>query len=181
MQVSVEEIGSKGLELEHTYTLDELPVLAQLLEDGSIEDISPVVSHVSLHKIAQMIEVSGTAEVTVRMHCSRCLVEQPYDLKIDFHHCYVEELPQVVDEGGDEVELSAEEMGLELFDGENIDLSDEIQQQIVLALPAQPLCSRECKGLCSSCGVNLNTGTCTCNNNNISMHFAALRDFKVEK
>jgi uncharacterized protein len=72
-------------------------------------------------------------------------------------------------------------MGLELFDGEIIDLQDEIQQQIVLALPPRPLCSEKCKGLCSVCGANLNIETCRCTDNNISMHFAPLRDFKVEK
>jgi|AntRauTorckE6833_2_1112554.scaffolds.fasta_scaffold04747_3 uncharacterized protein len=181
MQVSVEEIGAQGLELNYTYSLEDLPVLAQLINDGIVDEISPIACHVGLHKLAQIIEVSGTAEVTVLMQCSRCLEVQSFDLKIDFRQSYVEQLPQVTDEGGDEVELSAEQMGLELYDGEFIDLRDEIQQQIVLALPVRPLCKKECKGLCSACGANLNTGECNCSNGNISMHFAALRDFKVEK
>lgn len=181
MQVSVDEIGSKGLELDHTYTPEDLPVLKQLQEDGTIKGFTPVECHVRLHKMAQIIEVSGSAEVTVTMQCSRCLEEQQVDLKVDFHQSYVEQLPQVTEEDGGEVELSAEQMGLELFDGETIDLLDEIQQQIVLALPARPLCTKGCKGLCSECGANLNTGDCHCNDGNISMHFAALRDFKVEK
>lgn len=181
MRVSVNEIGAQGLELEHVYSLEELPVLAQLCEDGTIEILSPVSCRVQLHKVAQMIDVSGSAEVQVRMPCSRCLEGQLFDLNIDFHQSYVEELPQVNDEDGKEVEISAEEMGLELFDGETIDLNDEIQQQIVLAIPLRPLCSEQCKGLCATCGANLNTGECGCGGDNISMHFAALRDFKVEK
>jgi len=180
MQVRVDEIGGEGLELDYSYSPEDLPVLAQLQKDETVGVITPVVCHVRLHKVAQMVEVSGSAEVTVRMQCSRCLVEQPFDLKVDFHHSYVEQLPQVTDEDGDEIELSAEQMGLELFDGESIDLRDEIQQQIVLALPVRPLCTEGCKGLCSVCGANLNKDKCSCSDGNISMHFAALRDFKVE-
>ncbi|MFO7830599.1 MAG: DUF177 domain-containing protein [Desulfuromonadaceae bacterium] len=181
MQVSVDEIGSQGLELSHTYSPGELPVLEQLQSDGVVKEITPVVSHVRIHKITQIIEVAGSAEVTMNMQCSRCLEEQQFDIKIDFSQSYVDQLPQVTDEDGGEVELSAEQMGLELFDGETIDLRDEIQQQIVLALPIRPLCSDKCKGLCSRCGANLNNDECSCDNGNISMHFAALRDFKVEK
>jgi uncharacterized protein len=181
MQVSVEEIGAQGLELDYTYSLEDLPILAQLQEDGTAKWVTPVACHVRVHKVAQIIEVSGSTEVTVRMQCSRCLGEQPFELNVDFHQSFVEQLPQVTDDEEGEIELSAEEMGLELFDGESIDLRDEIQQQIVLALPIRPLCAEECKGLCSVCGANLNTSECSCHGGNISMHFAALRDFKVEK
>ncbi|MDY0291691.1 MAG: DUF177 domain-containing protein [Desulfuromonadaceae bacterium] len=181
MQVSVDEIGATGLDLDFTYSPEDLPVLAQLQEDATIVETTPVVCHVHLHKIAQIVEVDGDAKVTVQMQCSRCLEEQHIELKVSFHQSYVEELPQVKDEDGGELELSAEQMGLELFDGKQIDLRDEIQQQIVLALPIRPLCSEKCKGLCSECGVNLNVDRCSCRNGNISMHFATLRDFKVEK
>jgi uncharacterized protein len=181
MQVHVDEIGTQGLELECVYTPDDLPVLAQLKKDGIIVDLSAVKCHAQMHKMAQIVSVDGSAETVIRMQCSRCLEEHQLDIRVEFHQDYVEQLPQVVDEDGGELELSAEQMGLELFDGEIIDLQDEIQQQIVLALPPRPLCSEKCKGLCSVCGANLNIETCRCTDNNISMHFAALRDFKVEK
>ncbi|MCA1795965.1 MAG: DUF177 domain-containing protein [Desulfuromonadaceae bacterium] len=177
----MDEIRGEGLVLDNTYSPEDLPVLAQLQNEGVVKEFSPVACHVRLHKVAQLIEVNGSAEVTVRMECSRCLEEHWDEIKVEFHQSYVEQLPEVKDEDGSEVELSAEQMGLEIFDGEAIDLCDEIQQQIVLALPQRPLCSKKCKGLCSACGANLNTGECSCSDGNISIHFAALRDFKVEK
>ena len=181
MQVNVEEIPDHGLSLEFSRGFDEFPVLAQLQQKGTITAVAPVVCRVQLQRIARMIHVSGTAEVRVYMPCSRCLEEQEYLLQVDFNQTYAEELPAVVDEDGSEVELSAEQMGLDLYDGEVIDLSDEIQQQIVMAIPEHPLCATECKGLCSGCGCNLNQEQCECHSGKISMHFAALRDFKVEK
>ena len=41
--------------------------------------------------------------------------------------------------------------------------SDEmLKQDILLAMPSRFKCSENCKGLCSGCGVNLNTEKCRC-------------------
>ena len=44
----------------------------------------------------------------------------------------------------------------------SIDVSEELRQALVLAAPAKPLCRPDCKGLCPSCGRNLNEGPCGC-------------------
>ena len=43
-----------------------------------------------------------------------------------------------------------------------LDLTEEIREAIILALPGYPVCLETCRGLCMACGANLNTGTCTC-------------------
>ena len=43
---------------------------------------------------------------------------------------------------------------------ETVDITDDVRQEIILAYPMVPICRSDCKGLCSSCGQNLNTGTC---------------------
>ena len=45
---------------------------------------------------------------------------------------------------------------------EFVDLTDDIREAIILALPANPLCRSDCKGLCHACGANLNEGACMC-------------------
>jgi len=186
MRVKVEEIGAAGLNLDFSYTLDDLPVLAEMqgTEDqksGGLKFVTPVECKVRLSKIAQLIELSCSVRVTVALQCSRCLQDLSVELPVEFKQTYAKELPDVVDETDGEVEITAEDMGLTLFDGETIDLRDEIQQQIVLAVPTHPLCADKCKGLCLTCGANLNKGVCNCSTGNISMHFASLRDFKVDK
>jgi uncharacterized protein len=37
-----------------------------------------------------------------------------------------------------------------------------IEEQVLLALPTRPLCREDCRGLCSGCGVNLNSEECAC-------------------
>ena len=49
------------------------------------------------------------------------------------------------------------------YDDEIVDLDPVINDRVVLASPSQVLCRKDCKGLCSKCGKNLNEGECNCN------------------
>lgn len=44
----------------------------------------------------------------------------------------------------------------------SIDLSAAVREELALRIPAFSLCSTECRGLCASCGADLNTDTCSC-------------------
>jgi uncharacterized protein len=72
-------------------------------------------------------------------------------------------------------------MGLIYFEGEKINLQDGIQEQIILAFPIKALCEDNCKGLCSSCGNDLNEGDCGCNRRPTDNRFAALKNLKLNK
>lgn len=45
---------------------------------------------------------------------------------------------------------------------ESVDLTDELRQCIILALPTYPVCRSDCRGVCAHCGKNLNEGPCSC-------------------
>jgi len=45
---------------------------------------------------------------------------------------------------------------------ELINLTPDVREDILLALPIVAVCSAECRGLCSGCGVNLNRKKCKC-------------------
>ena len=45
---------------------------------------------------------------------------------------------------------------------ELINLTTDVREDILLALPMVAVCSAECRGLCSGCGVNLNRKKCKC-------------------
>ncbi|MBN2644739.1 MAG: DUF177 domain-containing protein [Desulfuromonadaceae bacterium] len=180
MRIVVDDL-KKRLSLTLERDSAEFPALKEVADSGIVRFVSPVTCEVMVEKLAAMIDVSGDIAVQVELPCSRCLVGCVVPLQIHFFQSYVEELPAVESDDGAEVELSAEEMGLELFDGEAIDLLEEIQQQIILALPRYPLCDEGCKGLCPHCGVDLNKEHCSCEQKKVSFSFGALKDFKVEK
>jgi len=80
----------------------------------------------------------------------------------------------------EEVELAEEDLIAATYDGEEIDFSDEIAEQVLMAIPFKPLCSEDCRGLCSSCGADLNMSTCGCDRQDMSLKFSALKNFKVD-
>lgn len=49
-----------------------------------------------------------------------------------------------------------------LISGGRVDLTRTAYDALVLALPGKILCNEDCKGLCYTCGKNLNRETCDC-------------------
>ena len=45
---------------------------------------------------------------------------------------------------------------------QSIDLTNQVREAIILAIPLKCLCHEECKGLCPRCGINLNRKSCNC-------------------
>jgi len=41
-------------------------------------------------------------------------------------------------------------------------LSEVLRQDVLVAVPMHPICREDCAGLCSTCGQNLNEGSCNC-------------------
>ena len=64
---------------------------------------------------------------------------------------------------------------------QSIDITNDVRDQLIFLHPQKYLCSEHCKGLCPQCGVNLNTGTCTCAQKNENKAFAKLKDMLKEK
>ena len=58
--------------------------------------------------------------------------------------------------------LTADDLALSYYRGEEIDLSPLVREQTILALPTRPLCDPECRGLCPRCGASRNEEDCGC-------------------
>ena len=52
---------------------------------------------------------------------------------------------------------------------------DIVEKAIISTLPIKRLCKEDCKGLCQSCGANLNKEECSCNNEDIDLRLADLK------
>jgi len=55
-----------------------------------------------------------------------------------------------------------------------VDLTEEVREAIILALPGYPVCREACQGLCMTCGANLNTAPCACREPGKDGRWAAL-------
>jgi uncharacterized protein len=130
---------------------------------------------------------AGTFKGEVIVACSRCIepVHLPIDEKLRVTFMPRHELPDEGDEDAaaesaeDEgVEVADEDLDLFPFDGDVVDLEPLFREQFVLAVPFAPLCREDCKGLCPQCGIDRNTGTCSCEPP-IDPRLAALKGLKL--
>ncbi len=60
------------------------------------------------------------------------------------------------------------------FGEDSIDISENVHDALLLAVPIKPVCKDDCKGLCTQCGVNLNISDCSCEKNNTDSRWQAL-------
>ncbi len=128
------------------------------------------------------MEVEGSLDTTARLTCGRCLAEFVAPLGGEFALTYTHG-PDAETGGAEaqEKEIEASETGLIHFRGEEIDLTEAVQEQVILALPLRALCRQDCKGLCAGCGADLNHGACSCAPSVHNGPFAALRGIKLDK
>lgn len=67
-----------------------------------------------------------------------------------------------------------------IVENQVLELDDLIWEELQLFLPAKMLCSEDCKGLCQSCGTNLNHKQCKCKKV-VDPRLAALSDLLIEE
>lgn len=83
--------------------------------------------------------------------CDRCADELKKDFSFNVSKIVVEQLQNENDDDNYIV-----------VDNRVLDLSELVNEEVSLSLPAKILCKDECKGLCSQCGANLNVSKCNC-------------------
>jgi len=110
--------------------------------------------------------VSGTVSTVVNLHCARCLSAFPFAINTDFNITLTSSGNKSADEE------------IVYFTGDEVDISDFIDEALVLALPMIPLCKEECKGLCPVCGNNKNLSTCNCQQEFIDPRLEKLKYYK---
>jgi uncharacterized protein len=113
---------------------------------------SPLELDLLFESVMEGILVTGRVRGTALGACVRCLedVELPVDVEIQELFAYPERI-QAARESGDE---QTEERQLA---GDVADIEATVRDAIVPELPLQPLCRPECPGLCSECGIRLDT------------------------
>jgi len=121
--------------------------------------VSPTHGSLRLMRTSAGILVTGTLTHRVEAVCSRCLETFIRTQVIEIN----EEFVPVVDvntgiflaepDDADAFRLTPEHL---------LDLTEAIRQYGILESPLQPLCDVGCKGLCPTCGANLNQGACGC-------------------
>ncbi len=99
-----------------------------------------------LESVMDGVLVSGVVTAPVSGECGRCLAEVSNTLTIRIQELFV--YPEASTSHDDDDEVAQ-------LQGDHLDLTPTLRDAVVLALPLTPLCSKDCQGLCATCGERL--------------------------
>jgi len=109
---------------------------------------------------------SGRLEGSLKLPCRLCLEEVEVDVDEEAHFL----LAGIGAEEADDPEVFLYDPNARM-----IDLRPAIRETWLLAVPMYVQCSEDCKGLCPTCGTNLNESTCNCSISKSDPRWDALR------
>ena len=161
MMIDLESLLQGGCE---RLALDESFDLSGETLDGVFPFTTPVCVRGDIVNRAGIVTMQAAAECTMQFVCDRCAAEAKRVLRVPMEHILVSELQS--EDDADRYIL--------VPDGK-LDLYQLTLEDIFLSLPSKLLCSEDCKGICSTCGKNLNEGPCGCKKE-VDPRLAALLD-----
>jgi uncharacterized protein len=177
VKLKIDDITADAREI--TFAEPELDI-NRVLEQGPIREYrlkEPIQVLLTYYRSGMDLFLSGRIKARIGADCARCAEEcesssdRPFRLVLS---------PKVVGYGA-ETGLRADDLEFSLYEGDEIDLSPLIREQILLALPSRPLCQEDCRGLCPRCGANLNRVQCDCRTDWVDPRLDVLRTIKLQR
>jgi uncharacterized protein len=153
MIINVARIPESGLKICE----EEPGEILELGEGDEFRPAGPVRCSFYVQVVDGMLIVRGTVAAPLEAHCARCT--QIFSTTVT-DSGFLRDYPGI--RGTEEV-----------------DITEDIREAILLNLPHFPLCSESCRGLCLSCGKDLNDGPCGCSGGEEESTWSALDNLKL--
>lgn len=171
MQYDVGGLLKEATGFARAYTVDEQTVV----DDEAHRE--RVVGSAILLRTKDGVLVTAHLRSQCHEQCSRCLRELEYPLSLNIE----EEFLQTVDVlTGAHLSLPDDRGAFRIDAQQTLDLSEAVRQYWATALPMQPLCRSDCRGLCPRCGHDLNQSPCGCAAEEQDERWAALANLRSE-
>lgn len=154
MRIDVRKLHEQPADLQVSCRAADLQ-----LEDDEFRFLDPVEGAVDFCLVGDEVLARGRVGVTAETECVRCLQQCRLQISAEVAVTY-EHNSELLNPKHEFTETDEE--SAVYFDGETIHPEPELREAIMLELPAQPVCSESCRGLCRVCGADLNATRCSC-------------------
>ncbi|MFD0587872.1 YceD family protein [Paenibacillus sp. GCM10027627] len=173
MQFHMQELMARGLKSTVRKELD----VSDLFK-GRADVVSTGPLHVSLEVAGHegFVTVDGELSIDLELACSRCLEPTQEHTVIP----YFEQFKPASDAKEEEDGNEGEDDDFVEVKADKLDLLPYLEEALLVFMPFAPLCGKDCKGLCQTCGENLNERACECKHERIDPRFASLKDLFKE-
>ena len=152
MKINVKNIPDGGEMLRGSE-----PAAIMELENPDLRFDHPIGYNLHAQIQEQALLVTGKLRTPVTLRCSRCLKSFAWPVRVDDFVVHRE--------------LTGEDF---------VDLTENLREDIILALPQRALCQTDCQGLCPVCGKDLNEGVCQCTPSPGDLRWEALDRIKLK-
>ena len=156
---------------EHHRPVDEV-VSVEMTEFESALGMVPIIEKSGAHIVIKHVKereltIVGECQLVLEIPCDRCLEPVRWPLTLEF--------TKNVDLSDNDDQ--ADELDEKNYiDGYNLDVDKLLYNEILIGWPMKILCSETCKGICNTCGQNLNKGTCDCEDTSLDPRMSVIRD-----
>ncbi|MGI9611215.1 MAG: YceD family protein [Acidimicrobiia bacterium] len=147
-------LGSPGKQRPFEGTFDASLRFGDVTVDGPVRVSGMVTGQLD------SVRADFTTSAVASLVCNRCLHDWEDEVSV---------------EGTQFFRTTPDEDGYGLAD-DSLDIVPPALDELALALPSAPLCRQECKGLCPTCGTDLNRAPCDGHPADSESPFAALKD-----
>ena len=136
MKIHVDQIPAEGLELSEQIDPREMSLGTDI---HGVTFNEPIDVGAKVVKTGAEVLIDVAMESPVEYTCARCLAKFQDVFRKDFNVSH------------------------EIKPGDILDIGEDIRQEMILGSPMKVVCKADCKGICPSCGQNLNVAKCECN------------------
>ena len=123
---------------------------------------------VSCDKTSTGYRIYGNIVCNNKFSCDRCLIEYKKKINTSFNTILTNDSDIVRDKNTDVIMFTISD--------DFVDLSGILHDIIEIEKPIKRLCSDDCKGICPSCGLDLNHNDCSCKHNSSNNELNKLKD-----
>jgi uncharacterized protein len=135
----------------------------------------PLEIYCELSKSGDLILAKGWVQGKMLLECDRCLreFENPFKSYFEVHY-----RSRPVEEFCEEDGPPEGQFEVVYYEGDIVDIADQIRQTVLLSVPMRALCRDDCRGLCGGCGRDLNVESCQCQEPPTDPRWDALKKLK---
>ena len=180
------DIPPQGLVISREVPADEIG-----LNQTDERLAGPLFVNLEVRQQEDAVTLAGTLEGMAVRQCVRCLTDYEDSLYVTLYADYLSHAQTAAKKAGSSKRIDRkstargqqptdedtdEQDEIYYYQGEQLDLTPMLREQIILAAPMQPLCKENCAGLCPRCGQNWNDRRCACEPEPMNSPFRILRD-----
>lgn len=143
LRIKISDVGPDGMDIDLTIPT----TILDPVDEKFLHFTEPFQLKAELRKAIDKVVITGILTSSYSGDCGRCLESVEGKWSRDFS--FVVDADRTT---------------------EFIDITAPLQEEVLLFLPEKLVCKEECRGLCPSCGQNLNARECGCDRSDFQSH-----------